>query len=151
MTNAANDNWPIALETNVNRQLGLLHPYIRNRAMDFERALMDYYARMQMKMELNIFETWRHPARQDYLFRQGYTKARAWQSAHQYGLAIDLAGKTKAGAWTWALNEADIRTAQSIAKRFDLVAPIAWDPTHFEWKLWKNYASLLTGGYPIEV
>ncbi|TCV59372.1 D-alanyl-D-alanine carboxypeptidase-like protein [Neorhizobium sp. R1-B] len=44
-----------------------------------------------------IFEAFRSPQRQEFLYAQGrtrpgpiVTKARPWRSYHQYGLAIDL-------------------------------------------------------------
>ncbi len=53
------------------------------------------------------FELWRSPQRQDWLYAQGrtrvgkiVTKAKAWESAHQLGLAADLAFLEK-GAWSW--------------------------------------------------
>ena len=54
-----------------------------------------------------IFEGYRSPARQDFLYAQGrngtgklVTNARAWESAHQAGLAVDIAGY-KDGHWSW--------------------------------------------------
>ncbi len=54
-----------------------------------------------------IFETYRSPSRQEYLYAQGRTRpgkkvtnAKSWQSAHQFGLACDLAffdGRK----WSW--------------------------------------------------
>jgi LAS superfamily LD-carboxypeptidase LdcB len=58
-----------------------------------------------------LFEGYRSPERQDYLFSQGrsregkiITKARAWHSWHQFGLAADLAFK-KDGKWAWSKDD----------------------------------------------
>jgi peptidoglycan L-alanyl-D-glutamate endopeptidase CwlK len=49
---------------------------------------------------VSLFESWRHPDRQFELYRQGKSKASAWQSWHQYGLAVDLVGYID-GKWCW--------------------------------------------------
>lgn len=75
------------------------------------------------------FETTRHPDRQDLLFAQGrtlpgsvITNARAWESMHQYGLAVDSAfdanPKTLKVEWTWNGNWrrfGEIMMAQGLA------------------------------------
>lgn len=57
--------------------------------------------------EVAIFEAWRSPQRQAYLFAQGrtrpgkiVTKSKPWQSWHQFGLACDLAFRRN-GQWSW--------------------------------------------------
>lgn len=47
-----------------------------------------------------IFESWRSPKRQELMFQQQKSKARAYQSWHQYGLAVDLAFKVN-NQWSW--------------------------------------------------
>lgn len=54
-----------------------------------------------------IFEAFRSPQRQEFLYAQGrtrpgpiVTKARPWRSYHQYGLAIDLVLFVN-GQWSW--------------------------------------------------
>lgn len=49
---------------------------------------------------LAIFETIRSPERQDELHAQGRSRAAAYQSAHQYGLAADIVFND-GGVWTW--------------------------------------------------
>lgn len=62
-------------------------------------------------LPLKLFETARSPARQDQLYGKGrdpdlpeygrtVTRAEAYQSAHQYGLAADLVFWVD-GEWTW--------------------------------------------------
>lgn len=54
-----------------------------------------------------VFEAYRSPGRQDWLYAQGRTRpgnvitqAKAWESAHQAGVAVDLA-LYKDGKWSW--------------------------------------------------
>lgn len=60
---------------------------------------------------LSVFETARSPMRQSILYERGrdplgldygrtVTRARAYESAHQYGLAVDLVFRV-GNAWTW--------------------------------------------------
>lgn len=58
-------------------------------------------------LEINVFEAWRSPARQTCLYAQGrtspgkvVTRAQAWESYHQLGLAVDLAF-LRDGKWSW--------------------------------------------------
>lgn len=59
---------------------------------------------------VDMFEGYRSPERQDWLWEQGrerdgkiITNAKAWQSWHQYGLAVDIVGKVK-GRWDWSID-----------------------------------------------
>ncbi len=95
----------MSLET-PNRDVLLLHPAVR--------AAVDAVLRdcAKAKLPLKVFEAWRSPERQKYLYAQGRTRpgskvtfAQAWQSYHQYGLAVDLVGYVN-GNWTWNLPQA---------------------------------------------
>jgi peptidoglycan L-alanyl-D-glutamate endopeptidase CwlK len=79
----------------------LLHPVFREKA----QALLDSLAAEGIPFRL--FEGFRSPERQQYLYAQGrtrpgviVTKARAGQSYHQYGLAGDFVLFEK-GGWSW--------------------------------------------------
>lgn len=87
-----------------------------------------------LKARYEIFETFRSPIRQDNVFARGASKARAWQSAHQYGLAVDLAILEPSGRWTWDITTPDIVRLGIIRKELgNRLAPIIhWDPLHFE-------------------
>lgn len=78
-----------------------LYPPFRDR---LERLIEDLE---QQGLPLRLFETMRSPWRQDELYARGRTapgkrctKARAWQSAHQYGRAADMVWHVD-GQWTW--------------------------------------------------
>lgn len=86
----------------VNRDLSMLAPFVRDRAL---AALKDCH---DAGYDLSIFEGYRSPFRQEELYAQGRTKpgkivtwARAWQSYHQFSLAIDIAYLHGPGKWSW--------------------------------------------------
>ena len=59
-----------------------------------------------------LFTTHRTPDKQHDLFmRGGVTRADAWQSAHQYGLAADFVRKID-GQWSW---DGDFSLVKSVA------------------------------------
>lgn len=73
--------------------LELLHPAIRQKVRDL---IGDLAAN---SVPMKVFETFRTPERQAYLFAQGRTRdldkgkvtnADAWESYHQYGVAVDM-------------------------------------------------------------
>jgi len=74
---------------------------------------------------------YRTPDEQERLYRKGITRARAWESAHNYGLAVDMAwisnktGKISyntPGFWPWLHEQ---------AKPLGLVS-LAGDATHLQ-------------------
>lgn len=91
----------VTLESSINRSLDLLYPRFAQKVT----TALD--ACHKMGYPIQIFEGWRSPARQDWLYAQGrtsagkiVTKARAWESWHQLSLASDLAF-FKDGKWSW--------------------------------------------------
>jgi len=84
-----------------NNDLSLLSPFFRAK---LKMALKDVWA---AGYDLFVFEGWRSPSRQDYLYEQGrtsdgkiITNAKRWTSWHQYGVACDLVFKIN-NRWTW--------------------------------------------------
>ena len=68
-----------------------LHPKARPTFMGLAAVLKDQYEAKQIKTLFLPFEGYRSPERQNYLFHvMKTTKARAFQSAHNYGLAVDF-------------------------------------------------------------
>jgi hypothetical protein len=92
---------PLRLDTAISRDPNLLCPVFYSRVqVGLAHAKLDGH-------QVEIFEGWRSPQRQDWLYAQGrtasgkiVTKARAWQSWHQFGLAVDLA-YFEGGKWSW--------------------------------------------------
>lgn len=92
-----------------NRDIGLLyHPF----AQKVTKALDECF---ELGYPLCIFEGYRSPERQDYLYEQGRTRPgkivtqrQAWGSWHQYGLGCDVA-LYREGKWSWDFKYADIK------------------------------------------
>ena len=85
----------------INRDPELLNPRFLAKVT---RALHEAEA---LGYPVRVFEGYRSALRQDWLFDQGrgsvgtiVTKAKGWQSTHQYGLAVDIAFYIN-GRWTW--------------------------------------------------
>jgi D-alanyl-D-alanine carboxypeptidase len=90
------------------RDLHLLYPRFAHKV---GRAII---AANSAGFPVAVFEAWRSPQRQDYLYAQGrtregkiVTKAQAWQSWHQYGVATDVALLVK-GKWSWDFDPAKV-------------------------------------------
>lgn len=113
----------------IDRNQANLHPMMR----DNIRALI-----ADLGPKWKFFEGFRHPDRQALLFEKGVSKARPWQSAHQYGLAADFVPILN-GAIAWPPIEntvwIDLHTA---AQRHGLQAPISWDPGHIQHPAWST-------------
>lgn len=133
---------PFKPELVVNRDVAMLHPKLRPVATDLLQYLERAYETGLTKYKFELFEGFRLPQRQAYLLKQGTTKAGMWQSAHQYGLAIDLVptirpGRTALAApirgWNWDhITDEGWTFMIDTAKTFGLRAPIAWDKPHLE-------------------
>lgn len=86
-----------------------------------------------------LFEGYRSPERQDEILKTTKnTKARSWQSAHQYGLAADFAafrtGELPAAVtnrWSWP-DKAPWGIVKHTAEECGLSRPIPWDKGHVE-------------------
>lgn len=122
----------------VNNDLMLLSPYFRLR---LENALRDV---QEAGYDLFVFEGWRAPARQNYLYEQGrnregkkITNAKAWESWHNFGVASDLVYKIK-NRWDWS---GDFDKPSIIMKGhgFEWLGHIG-DKPHYQ----------ITGGYTIQ-
>lgn len=91
---------------------------------------------------LEPFEGYRLPERQDYLLSvEKTTKVGKWQSAHQYGLAVDFACRAidqhgRAAGWFWPQHEGMWNFLKREASEFGLRVPISWDRGHVEHHIW---------------
>lgn len=92
------------------------------------------------------FEGYRSPERQHYLFATGKsTKARPWQSAHQYGLAVDFAVrvyKPNSAAWAW-LPEFPWHKLKAMAAIAGLRIPIKWDQGHVQHPAFQQFKIII--------
>lgn len=81
---------------------------------------------------LLVFETYRDPVEQELVFQEGRSKARAFQSAHQFGLAVDFVPFTD-GKWHWPdVNDGVWDTLRVEATKLGLRNTIEWDRPHVE-------------------
>lgn len=117
----------------INRDFSLLHPKCKNNFQEFANYLSGEGSKFRM------FEGYRSPIRQNYLFNQRppVTKARAFESAHQYGVAADFVW-FEHGQWSWD-DDHPWEHLVDAARKFNLVVPITWDRGHIEAKDWQRY------------
>jgi len=114
--------------------LSVLHPVFR----DAVRKLIDDLKIGNHPFEL--FETFRSPERQDYLFAKGrstqgriVTNARPWWSYHQYGLAADFVLKID-GEWSWdtaGANASHWKALHDLGRQHGL-EPLSWEMPHLQ-------------------
>jgi peptidoglycan LD-endopeptidase CwlK len=126
-----------------------LHPVFRSKA----KAVLEQCASEQLPFQL--FEGFRSPERQQYLYDQGrtrpgsiVTKARPWTSYHQYGVAADFV-LFENGRWSWdSSGERDgwWRRLHEIA-RVQGLEPLSWETPHLQLS-GTSIATLQAGGYP---
>lgn len=140
-----------------------LHPIGRLQFKDLSARLEDDYRKKRVKFWFRPHMGYRSPEVQDELFLQRpvVTKAKGWQSAHQYGLAVDFVPwvitsvgtddegiadpNTVKGAWMWT-DEADWPHLKKTAERYGLRVPITWDRPHVEHPAWDVLKDRLRGG-----
>lgn len=87
------------------------------------------------------FEGYRTPQRQAEMLRQKTSKAGPFESAHNYGLAVDFVPVKdgKRGAWHWPeANSPCWRDLRANAVNRGLLNDIEWDRPHIEHPLWRD-------------
>ena len=77
------------MENFVCNRLTLCHPNTVDEFRQLAEMLEWGYENHKTETRFGVFETWRNPIRQEALLRRGNSKAGAWQSSHQYGMAVD--------------------------------------------------------------
>ncbi|WP_306113978.1 MULTISPECIES: transglycosylase SLT domain-containing protein [unclassified Roseovarius] len=130
--------------------LGHLHPVVRKKVAAIQRQLD------KEDIPMKVFEGFRSPHRQAYLYAQGRTRpgdivtgAKAWESYHQYGLAADFV-RFENGKWNW--NDS---TAKQKAQwdRFHEIAiknglePLSFERPHVQLADY-SLTRLMNGDYP---
>lgn len=123
----------------------LLHPVMRDRVIVLREALETAYSRDLTPTLFRVFETYRTPMRQTTLLQARATKAAAWQSAHQFGLAADfVAWNPKLRRWSWEPEE-DWDFLKATAEDVGLSVPIEWDRVHVEHPAFRRYRDVFRG------
>lgn len=121
--------------------LGDLHPLMRGPVTQLLPLLNAAHARGALP-NFRPFEGYRSPEEQRRVLLDGTSKAGAWQSAHQWGLAVDFVPYID-GRWTWDVPEADWTMMHRIARQVGLVAPINWDKPHLQHPRWESARAAL--------
>lgn len=120
-----------------------LHPKARVHYEALSTRLKDLHEAGRMKTLFLPFEGYRSPEYQNYLFHvKKTTKARAFQSAHNYGLAVDYVAFQN-GKWSWDdAHEWHIMAFE--AQQRGLMTPIKWDKPHVQHPIWYQIRGALT-------
>lgn len=126
----------LASFTKVNRDIAMLHYKFRNPLELLLENLVRAYKTGRTKTDFQLFEGFRDPLRQDAVFKAGASNARAWQSAHQYGLAADIVAFND-GKWSWD-SVHDWAFLKRSAAQVGLSVPISNDRVHVQSPLWQK-------------
>lgn len=123
--------------------LTLLHPQASHQFIQLQVHLVQMHRAGKTPTLFLAHSGYRDPAKQNVLYDsgRGVTKVKAFESAHQYGLAVDFVpwvrsvdGKYN---WSWA-EEHDYPFLKIAARGYGLSVPLAWDKVHVEHPLWKR-------------
>lgn len=90
------------------------------------------------------FETYRTPERQRQMIADRTSKAGMWESAHQYGLAVDFVPRIN-GVWTWDVTLDVWDELNRLAKKHGLQNDIAWDRAHVEHPMFYKLRRTMAG------
>lgn len=145
-------------ENSIYRGVALLHPKLSAIATSLSKDLIRAYETGRTQFRFEIFETFRSPARQIRLKREGTSKAGPWQSAHQFGLAVDFVpfvSQAEASAlgvkvgWYWpGIDDPCWKFLDSRARTFGVSRTLEWDGPHVEHPLFEEIAKTIKGADP---
>jgi peptidoglycan L-alanyl-D-glutamate endopeptidase CwlK len=124
----------MAAEDRRSVELPFLHPAIRQSVQEVQQQLNGE------GFDFHIFEAFRSPQRQAYLYAQGRTRpgnivtyAQPWLSYHQYGLAVDFVLKTN-GNWDWSTSGAKAKAWKRLHEigRAHGLEPLNFETPHLQ-------------------
>lgn len=130
--------------------LTYLHPIVRGKIIKLQEALD------AEGIPMKLFEAFRTPQRQAYLYAKGrttggskVTNANAWESYHQYGLAADFV-RFEEGKWNWndrTPNESKQWDRFHEIARENGLEPLSWERPHVQ-IMGVTLTELRNGAYP---
>lgn len=125
----------------INRNIADLHPRMIQPVTDLLADLKAGHIAGEVETAFDLFEGYRDAKRQALLFKQRVTKAKPWESAHQYGLGCDIVPFVD-GQWSWGHH--DYEALRVAAERHGLQVPITWDRCHVVHPLFTNIQRILS-------
>lgn len=124
----------------------LLHPKARDSFKLLTHRLEQGYRGGSTPTLFKPFEGYRDPQQQLVHLKNGTSKAGPWQSAHNYGLAVDyvpLSDPMSISSWSWGAGH-DWDFLREAATNCGLFNTITWDRPHVQHPIWLAIASKVT-------
>lgn len=131
----------IRYQTARTADMNLLHPLVRPSFLLLMKDLTDAHAQGVTKTHFRPFETYRHPQRQREALRNRTSRADMYESAHNFGLAVDFVPWDN-GRWSWDETK-DWSYLWDRAKARGLIAIGEWDKAHIEHPMWQDWHACL--------
>lgn len=103
-----------------NGDLQNLHPYTRLAAHALQNALLSLYGNKNLTKLWLVAEGWRSPMRQRFMHMLGNSANEAWNSAHQYGMAVDVVPADAGEDW-YTTNTPELTQIEKLARTFNLI------------------------------
>lgn len=119
-----------------------LHPKARDAFRLLTERLAEGHETGHTHTLFRPFEGYRSPEDQIGLVKRGVSKAGPWQSAHNYGLAVDYVPWTLSG-WDWDDPTHDWKYLDDVVLTRGLLRPIRWDRPHVEHPVWRSVSRQL--------
>ena len=119
-------------------KIDMLHPLARQSFQLLELRLEEGFRDGHTRSWFRPFEGYRTPQRQLHLLNVAKTtQAGPWQSAHNYGLAVDFVPfNPDTGKWSWADDEDWNYLDAQVRNRPQLARAIRWDRPHVHHHIW---------------
>lgn len=121
--------------------MDLLHPKARESFIMLEYKLESAFKNGTISVWFRPFETYRHPARQREALIQRTTRADMYESAHNFGLAVDFVPWNN-GRWSWD-PQMPWQKLRDLAKSEKLLNELDWDRAHVEHPYWSELRNAL--------
>lgn len=132
----------------VSRDMKYVHPITKGAFGALALRLESYHREGDIPVLFRPFEVYRTPHRQRKLRSgmgaQKVTGADAYQSAHQFGLAVDFVVWDVNRGWSWD-DKHPWHLLKVHAEVCGLKVPYSWDRVHVEHPAWQDWREVLRG------